>query len=81
MRALNLELLMETLAVIEIKNDHLLLKSLFELLSNQVDLVLRDVSDEGSEDMHLELFLSIELTGQVCQQIIQKSAKSNLKKI
>ena len=72
---------METLAVIEIKNDHLLLKSLFELLGNQVDLVLRDVSDEGSEDMHLELFLSIELTGQVCQQIIQKSAKSNLKKI
>ena len=80
-RALNLELLMETLAVTDIVDDNLLLPGVFAVLGSQVGLVFGDGSDESSEDLHTELFLSIELSGQVCQQIIEKNSRANLKEI
>ena len=68
-KSLDIELIMETLAAISIEDDQGLLESILSVLRSQVMMVL--ISSES------QLHFSVELTCQVCMQIIENNHGSN----
>jgi hypothetical protein len=68
-KSLDIELVMETLAAINIYNDLALLESAMSLLRSQVMMVI--ISNESN------LQFSVELTCQVCIQIIENNHNSD----
>jgi hypothetical protein len=78
---LNLELVMETLTVLQLKEDYSLLEGAFSVLRSLVALVLRNDQEQQKEGSNSELFFSIEMTCQVCMQIIENNSSKNAQAI
>ena len=68
-KSLDIELIMETIAAINIEEDQELLESALSVLRSQVMMVL--ISSDS------QLHFSVELTCQVCMQIIENNHSSN----
>jgi hypothetical protein len=68
-KSLDIELIMETLAAVDIQNDFKLLESAMSLLRSLVMMVI--ISSDT------QLYFSVELTCQVCMQIIDNNHSSN----